>query len=87
MLVGLCRSGAGPPPLEFARRIRTQKSELAIADPQPLLPDDFGRPLGDTHTSFDATAEGDFLLTQLPPTADLRPRIYGVLNWAQRLRQ
>lgn len=65
----------------------TEKPDLPIADPQPLLADDFGRPLGDTHASFDVTAEGDFVFTQPPPTASLRPRICGVLDWAQRVRQ
>jgi Tol biopolymer transport system component len=65
-----------------------EKPDLLIGKPQPLLADDFGRPLGDTHTSFDLTAEGDFVFAR--PTslaANVRPRIYGVLNWAQRLRQ
>ena len=61
--------------------------ELAISVPQSLMADNYGRPLGDTHTSFDVTPNGDFVFTRpVSPAASIKPRVHGVLNWAHGLR-
>lgn len=61
--------------------------ELTISVPQALSADTYGRPLGDTHTSFDVTREGDFVFTRPVSTAaSIKPRVHGVLNWAQGVR-
>ena len=55
--------------------------------PQPLIPDTYGRPLGDSHTAFDVTGEGEFVFTRpVAAVASIKPRVHGVLNWAQGLR-
>ena len=59
--------------------------ELAISIPQPVIADDFGRPLGETHTSFDVSAEGDFIFARSAAGA-IKPRMHAVLNWARGLR-
>ena len=40
------------------------KPELAFSAPEPLMADDYGRPLGETHTSFDVTPDGHFVFTR-----------------------
>ena len=61
--------------------------ELTISVPQALLADTYGRPLGDTHTSFDVTREGEFVFTRPESTAvSIKPSVHGVLNWAQGVR-
>ena len=65
----------------------SEKPELALSAPEPLLTDNYGRPLGDTHTAFDVTPEGHFVFTRpVSPVAGIKPRVLGVLNWAQGLR-
>jgi hypothetical protein len=61
--------------------------ELTMSVPQPLLTDTYGRPLNDTHTAFDVTREGEFVFTRpMSAVAGMKPRVHGVLNWAQGLR-
>ena len=64
-----------------------QTPELAFSAPEPLMADDYGRPLGETHTSFDVTPDGHFVFTRpVSPEASSKPRVFGVLNWAHGLR-
>jgi Tol biopolymer transport system component len=64
-----------------------QKPELAFSAPEPLIADDYGRPLGETHTSFDVTPDGHFVFTRsVSPGASSKPRVLGVLNWAHGQR-
>ncbi len=64
-----------------------EKPERAFSAPEPLMADDYGRPLGERHTSFDVTPDGHFVFTRpVSSDASRKPRVFGVLNWAHGLR-
>jgi eukaryotic-like serine/threonine-protein kinase len=62
-------------------------SRLSVGIPEPLFEDTFGRPQGDSHTSYDVLPDGSFIFTQPLMRSRNEPlRLRGILNWIREVR-